>query len=159
MNRIDSKGSIVGDDWSGGLNDHSSSLRGAELKQNDVLENAPRFEEYQQENQTSWSELFTHYWVAFSDYLYSLWPSQSPIVPVFASSKRLDPSIYSNACRILSIPQENVGDLDFLETQYKKIIEGFEKRKMQLKGPYAAVIQDLINDNKEAYRTLVAAWK
>lgn len=70
------------------------------------------------------------------------------------STKRLDPTNFENACKILNLRPEEATDLVKVKAQHEVIMKGLEERKRGLSEPLAEGLQQLIEDAQTAYTTL-----
>jgi len=85
----------------------------------------------------------------------ALSPFFNPSSRYYVHSKRIDPLIHANACRILGIPEEKTKDLVFIKKSYEKEVGLLREKQSKLFGEWISVAQSWIDDADTAYQTLI----
>ena len=80
--------------------------------------------------------------------------SKEETASLMDKSKRLDPTNRLNACKILNVPEEEIGDKKLIDLKHGKLIESLRGRQAKVSPIIAAEIENLIIDVNIAYDTL-----
>lgn len=81
--------------------------------------------------------------------------SKPPKTSIFSNAKKLDPTDFSNACKILGVSENESSNLELIHKRYEEIMSSLRQRHSQLSGPLASQLQLLMDDVQSAYITLM----